>query len=102
VVLNVDERDVGELRTGQRGELALAGMPYERLPFTVAQLTPVSTAQDGHNFFRVEARLDGASVRLRPGMEGVGKIEAGERSLLWIWTHPFLEWLELASWRWLQ
>jgi len=100
VVLQVDERDVGELRTGQRGELALAGMPYERLPFTVRQVTPVSTPQDGRNFFRVEADLEGPAVRLRPGMEGVGKIEVGQRKLLWIWTHSLVEWLQLASWRW--
>lgn len=101
VILNVDERDVAEVAVGQRGELALSGMPYERLPFTVRNVTPISTAQDGQNFFRVEAQLDSAPVRLRPGMEGVGKIEAGERKLLWVWTHQFVEWLQLALWRWL-
>ena len=30
-----------------------------------------------------------------------GKIEAGERSLLWIWTHRFTDWLRLKSWEWL-
>lgn len=101
VILNVNERDIAELFTGQRGELALSGMPYERLPFTVRNVTPVSTAQDGQNFFRVEAQLDAAPPRLRPGMEGVGKVEVGERKLLWVWTHAFVEWLQLATWRWL-
>lgn len=101
VILNVDERDIASVSIGQRGELALSGMPHDRLPFTVRNVTPISTAQDGQNFFRVEAQLDGASVRLRPGMEGVGKIEIGERKLLWVWTHSFTEWLQLALWRWL-
>lgn len=101
VILNVDERDIAEVHRGQRGELALSGMPYERLPFTVRNVTPISSAQDGRNFFRVEAQLEGASVRLRPGMEGVGKVEIGERKLLWIWTHSFVEWLQLAAWRWI-
>jgi RND family efflux transporter MFP subunit len=100
VILNVDERDVEEVSVGQRGELALSGMPHERLPFTVRNVTPISTAQDGQNFFRVEAQLGSASVRLRPGMEGVGKIEVGERKMLWVWTHSFAEWLQLAMWRW--
>lgn len=100
VILNVDERDIAEIAPGQRGELALSGMPYERLPFTVRNVTPISTAQDGRNFFRVEARLEGAPVRLRPGMEGVGKVDIGERKLLWTWTHSFVEWLQLALWRW--
>jgi RND family efflux transporter MFP subunit len=101
VILNVDERDIAEVQVGQRGELALSGMPYERLPFTVRNVTPISTAQDGRNFFRVEAQLDSTAVRLRPGMEGVGKVEVGERKLLWVWTHSFTEWLQLALWRWL-
>jgi RND family efflux transporter MFP subunit len=101
VILQVDERDIGELALGQPGELALAGMPYERQRFTVRQIIPISTPQDGRNAFRVEARLDGASVRLRPGMEGVGKVEVGERKLIWVWTHGLVEWVRLATWRWL-
>ena len=100
VVLQVDERDIGELSQKQRGELALAGLPFERLPFTVRQITPVSTPQEGRNHFRVEALLDQADARLRPGMEGVGKVEVGERRLVWIWTHSMVEWLQLAAWRW--
>jgi RND family efflux transporter MFP subunit len=101
VVLHVDERDIAQLALGQPGQIALAGMPYERLPFTVRQITPVSTAQDGRNAFRVEAQLGKAPPRLRPGMEGIGKVEVGDRKLAWIWTHSLLEWLQLASWRWL-
>ncbi|UUZ54436.1 HlyD family secretion protein [Massilia sp. H-1] len=101
VVLNVDERDIDHVRSGQRGELALSGMPYEHLAFTVRQVTPVSTPQDGRNFFRVEAQLDKASVRLRPGMEGIGKVDAGERKLIWIWTHGLIDWLRLTTWKWL-
>ena len=34
-------------------------------------------------------------------MEGVGKIEVGSRSLWWVLTHSFTEWLALALWTWL-
>lgn len=101
VILHVDERDIGELQPGQRGQIALAGMPYERLGFTVRQITPISSPQDGRNHFRVEAQLDQGAPRLRPGMEGIGKVEVGDRKLLWIWTHSLVEWLQLAAWRWL-
>jgi RND family efflux transporter MFP subunit len=101
VILQVDERDIGQVHLGQSGELALSGMPGERLRFTVKQITPLSTSEDGRNYFRVEAQLADASARLRPGMEGVGKIAAGPRKLVWIWTHPLLDWLRLAAWKWL-
>jgi hypothetical protein len=103
VVLNVDDRDIGRLAVDQRGELVLASLPGRVLAFTVRSITPVSTQQDGRNVFRVEAVLDQAAElgRLRPGMEGVGKVVVGEASLLWIWTHGFVDWLRLSLWNWL-
>jgi len=101
VVLQVDERDIARLAVGQGGDLVLAGLPGVTLSFIVHQITPVASAEDGRNFFRVEARVQGGEGRLRPGMEGVGKVRVGERRLLWIWTHRLVEWVDLALWRWL-
>ena len=39
--------------------------------------------------------------RLRPGMEGVGKIDIDERKLVWIWTHSFTDWVRLWLWSWM-
>jgi RND family efflux transporter MFP subunit len=101
VVLQVDERDIAHVRIGQRGELALTGLIGEPLPFKVKSITSVATAQEGRNFFRVEAELDAAPAGIRPGMEGVGKIEAGEHRLAWIWTRHFVNWVRVSLWAWL-
>ncbi len=101
VILQVDEREIRHVEDGQKGQLVITGIAGEPLRFSVAKVTPVATAQDGKNFFRVEARLAEAPERLRPGMEGVGKIEVGSRSLWWVLTHSFTEWLTLALWTWL-
>ncbi len=100
VVLQVDDRDIARVAAGQRGELVLSSLPDRALPFTVSAVTPVATQVDGRNVFRVEARVEGAPPRLRPGMEGVGKVLVGERNLLWIWTHRFVDWLRLTVWAW--
>ena len=101
VILKVDERDIAFVATGQHGELALTGLSQAKLPFTVKTVTSVSTPQEGRNFFRVEAQLLDTSARLRPGMEGVGKIDAGQRRLVWIWTRGFVDWLRISLWTWL-
>ena len=49
----------------------------------------------------VRRRSGGLPPGLRPGMEGIGKVVVGERSLLWIWTHGFFDWLRLALWNWM-
>lgn len=102
VALQVDERDIGHVLLGQRGHLTVTSMPGERIPFRVDKITSVNVAREGRNLFRVEALLEpGAGERLRPGMEGVGKIGVDERKLVWIWTHAFVDWLRLTIWSWL-
>jgi biotin carboxyl carrier protein len=101
VILEVDERDIGDVAVDQPGQLTLSALPQRPLPLRVERITPIATAADGRNHFRVEARLEDAPGDLRPGMEGVGKIEAGRRRLLWIWTHGLVDWLRLWSWSWL-
>lgn len=101
VVLQVDERDITYLKTGQHGELVLSSMPANVFPVTVQKITPVSTAKDGRNTFRVEAELDSdAGPRLRPGMEGIAKVDVDERRLAWIWTRELANWFELKLWAW--
>lgn len=100
VMLNVDERDIAQVASGQRGELALSAISGETMPFTVTKVTPVSVVEDGNNLFRVEAALDQSSERLRPGMAGIGKIDIERRKLAWIWTHKLIDWLRLWVWSW--
>lgn len=99
VVLKVDEADMRGVAVGQRGQLVLAGLTGDKLGFAVRTIS-VAAPADGRNAFEVEAQLDAAPPALRPGMEGVGKIEAGERRLLWILTHRFTDWLRLKLWQW--
>ena len=101
IILKVDQRDIGEPKPGQPGKLALTALPGKQLPLTVQRITPVSIAEGGSNYFRVEAHLDEPAPGLRPGMEGVGKIEVGRRRLIWIWTHGLTDWLRLWTWSWL-
>lgn len=100
LIAEVDEREITEIAVGQRGELVLPSMPGEVLSFIVEKITPVSTAKEGRNYFRIEARLENTSERLRPGMEGVGKITIDRRKLIWIWTHEMIDWLRLQIWSW--
>jgi multidrug efflux pump subunit AcrA (membrane-fusion protein) len=100
VIVQVDERDIGWVATGQRGELILPSVPGTVFPLAVTRITPISTAKEGRNYFRVEAELQKTSERLRPGMEGVGKISTSRRRLIWIWTHDVMEWIRLKAWSW--
>jgi multidrug efflux pump subunit AcrA (membrane-fusion protein) len=101
VIIHVGERDVRFITPDQQGILALEGMPGDSLPLSLTKITPVTVAEEGRTSFRVEARLTGPGQELRPGMEGVAKIETGPRPIVWIWTRSVIEWLRLAAWKYL-
>ena len=101
IIFEIDGRDIADVAVGQRGALALESLPGTTLPLAVERITPVSTTRDGRTFFRAEAVLVEPHEGLRPGMEGVAKIEIGSRALGWIWTHELLDWLRLQAWSWL-
>jgi multidrug resistance efflux pump len=99
LLVEVDERDIAGVRAGAKGSVALGALD-QALPFQVARVTPVATTRDGRNFFEVEGALEESPAMLRPGLQGVAKIEAGSRSLAWIWTHRLFDWVRLAVWSW--
>jgi RND family efflux transporter MFP subunit len=101
IVLKVDERDIVGVTPGLSGELVLSSMPDRGFAFLIQKITPVSTAQEGRNFFRVEARPTGDNIEiLRPGMQGVAKVTVDQRRLAWIWSHKVVHWLRMFVWSW--
>jgi multidrug resistance efflux pump len=102
VVVKVDERDISYVRPQQTGHLVLNGLAAATLDFDVERIVSVADAGDGRNTFEVEGKLrDGSDPRLRPGMEGIGKITVGRAHLIWIWVRPVIDWTRLLLWKWL-
>lgn len=98
LIVEVEETDIAPIAPGRAGRLVLAAMPDRSLDFKVTRIVPVATVADARNYFEVEAAFNTTDVVLRPGLRGVAKIEAGERSLLWMALHRTFDWLRLALW----
>lgn len=101
VVLEVDERDIAAIASGQRGWLMLAASPGAPLAIQVNRITPVAASGDGRNYFEVEARPAEHVPGLRPGMNGVARIRVADQALLARWADWLASRLRLAMWRWL-
>ena len=101
VNLKVDESQIRDVDRGSRGRLRVAALPDETFSVVIEKVTPVAVAEEGRNFLRVEADIEGDVKRLRPGMSGACHVHVGERRLIWIWTRGFMDWLLVFAWRWL-
>ena len=100
VVLEVDENDIAEIAVGQTGVLRVASLPEEPFNYRVERITAISLQKDGRNYFVVEAELDHAGHRIRPGMEGIAKTAIDERLQIVSFTRKVIDWARLAIWRW--
>ncbi len=98
--IDISEYDLGLVRPGQVGRAVLAGLPDAPVPFEVRTIAAVSDPGEGENRFRVEAGVTDPPSGLRPGLQGVAKIEAGRTSLAWAWLRGSIVRAQLLLWRW--
>ncbi|NND91429.1 MAG: HlyD family efflux transporter periplasmic adaptor subunit [Granulosicoccus sp.] len=98
LILDVDERDVGLVSSGQLARVRLAALPNRTWQARVEAVLPVATDTEDGIVFQVPARLDEATDVVRPGMEGVAKLQVGTRSLVWVYTRRLRETVKLWFW----
>lgn len=103
VILEVGESDVAQLERGQTATLRLAAMPGQPIALMLARVTPVArTTADGVRY-EVEAWPAGKGAGLaglRPGLEGVAKVDLPSRPLLTRWAVRAWNWLGMLTWSW--
>lgn len=96
--LYIPEEDISDIKVGQEGELAAAGRPDAKVRFRVVRITPMAELVKQKNVFRVQAKLVNPPEWLRPGIEGVAKVDVDERLLIEIWTRRALNWVRMKLW----
>ena len=94
----VPEAEIRLVNPGQTGELLLSALPDRTYPLVISSVTRVAQTSEGVNGFEAIGSVDSKDPSVRPGMEGVVKIEAGRHNVAWIWFHPLVDWLRIKIW----
>jgi multidrug resistance efflux pump len=94
----IPEAEIRLVTPGQSGELLLSALPDQTYPLVINSITRVAQTNEGVNGFEAIGAVDSKDPSVRPGMEGVVKIEAGRRNVAWIWLHPLADWLRIKIW----
>jgi RND family efflux transporter MFP subunit len=97
-VARVDERDIALIKPGSPGQLATKSLPAVKFPVKVVTVVPLAEPKDGKNIFEVRVQLDQSAEWMRPGMEGLIRLDAGERSLLAIGLRRVVDTVRLWLW----
>lgn len=101
LVIRVDEKQVIDVQPGQTGMLSLQALHNRRLPFVVNKVSPVFEESLSGIAYRVDASIDDSLPSLRPGMQGLARIDIDRRSFLWIYLHEVYYAIRLWLWSWL-
>ncbi len=97
--LKVEEKDVVFLKELAVCEAAFTSLPEHRFAAQLQPMDPVpESTQEGAMFQLRAGFTEEGEDWWRPGMSGVCKIDAGERSLMWILTHRTVDFLRMFFW----
>jgi len=99
LVLEVDEHDIGYIKPDQFAQLRMAALPTSVWEAELGDILPVAVSEKGQSAFRVPATITGDAAALRPGMEGIGKVEVGKRSMFWVYSHSLFDRLRYFAWK---
>lgn len=100
--ISVSERDIGEVRVGQRAALRLRAYPSRTFEGTVSRIAPavVDSGWRGERNVRVEVDLPNTDNLLRPKLTGYARIDAGRRRALDLLTRRFRRFIRVEFWSW--
>jgi hypothetical protein len=94
----VPEDQIADVQIGQTGKLATASFPGVRIPFIVERIEPIARLDGERNVFKVRVQLAERPAWMRPGMEGLARIDAGKKPLGIIWTRRLVNWVRMKLW----
>jgi hypothetical protein len=95
----VDQRDIQELTGSEHGQIAFVSQPRLTYPIRIERIEPAAVPRRSENVFLVRCiPLSPADSWWRPGMTGVCKLDAGHRSIAWIFTRRTADFLRLLLW----
>ncbi len=96
--INVQDGDILYVKDGQKGSLATASYPADKISLSVTHIDPLAMVKHKQNIFRVRAVLKHPPSWFRPGMQGTARINAGKRRYIWIWTRGLINWIRMKLW----
>ena len=98
LVVELAQEDISYAKVGQKGVFTTKDRPDLRIPFEVKRIRPAAEVRSESNVFVAEARVENADGGLRPGMEGVAKIDVGKSNVAWVLSRRLVNWVRMRVW----
>jgi multidrug resistance efflux pump len=100
--IDVPERDIGDVRVGQRGLLRLRAYAARTFTGHVASIAPLADTSAFLNgrTVRVTITIPNQSGLLKPHLTGYARIDCGRARALDLFTRRFRRFVRVEFWSW--
>lgn len=100
VELQVNDADATHVARGMTGEFSTLAHPGEAWTCKVDQVDAAASVLEGKNIFKAQARpQESIAGWLRPGMQGIAKIDTGPQPVWWVYLHGATDWVRMLAWK---
>lgn len=96
--LQLPDHASAEVNAGLSGRFAPQARPEKSENFELQRVLPNAVVHDEQVVFIAEARMPDAPNWLRPGMEGVARVDVGPRPAWWVLFHSVVDYCRLHLW----
>ena len=97
--LKIPEEEIELVRDNAKGEFAFSSRPDTKYELQIKRIEPAGKPEKEGTVFYAKAQiLNSPKTWWRPGMNGVAKVNVGEKSLLWVLTHRLVDFLRMKLW----
>lgn len=87
------------MEVGREGEFAFSSRPDQKFRFTITAIEPSAVPKQEGSVFVARAQLKEAPGEWwRPGMNGVAKIDVGNRTIFWVLSHRLVDFIRMKLW----
>jgi len=96
--LEIPESAATDVVVGLAGRFASHARPETTRAIRIDRIRPNAVVRDNCVVFVAEADVEIDPTWMRPGMEGVAKVEVGPRPVWWVSLHRVIDYLRLHLW----
>jgi len=96
--VQMPQRVAGELRAGGVGNFAPNAKPEELIDLQIVRIQPLAQPMGGKTVYIAEAELSNVGEWVKPGMEGMARVEFGDRPVWWVASHRMVNYFRMNFW----
>lgn len=98
IAVEMPQRVAADIKPGEVGVFAPNARPEETIELQVVRVQPLAQPVNGKTVYITEGELGQTKEWIKPGMEGIARVEFGKRPVWWVSSHRIVDYFRTNFW----